>query len=229
MWPPTTSRILEPPNCLPANWEALWADKMQHKVIMFVLAQSESLKISQNWPNRENENYFGPGWREKVRPLPAPASPSLSSTNEKLAFSLAYLCHSKKDKTLYLLSISSYISYMDTHKYPVKWLSEVTVIHVELGSSSYKYKFRAALPLAILPQPCHYSSLTTVLPAPSSYYQFYSSIVLHLSTVLQSYISLQFYSSLLHYLSSSLSSHFALPSWPSTPPWTTSSPSSTNS
>ena len=78
----------------------------------------------------------------------------------------------------------------------MKWLSEVTVIHVELGSSSYKYKFRAALPLAILPQPCHYSSLTTVLPAPSSYYQFYSSIVLHLSTVLQSYISLQFYSSL---------------------------------
>ena len=157
MWRPSRGRILEPPNCLPANWEALWADKMQHKVIMFVLAQSESLKISQNWPNRENENYFGPGWREKVRPLPAPASPSLSSTNEKLAFSLAYLCHSKKDKTLYLLSISNYISYMDTHKYPVKWLSEVTVIHVELGSSSYKYKFRAALPLAILPQPCNYS------------------------------------------------------------------------
>ena len=60
----------------------------------------------------------------------------------------------------------------------MKWLSEVTVIHVELGSSSYKYKFRAALPLAILPQPCHYSSLTTVLPAPSSYYQFYSSLLL---------------------------------------------------
>ena len=95
-----------------------------------------------------------------------------------------------------MLSISSYISYMDTHKYPVKWLSEVTVMHVELGSSSYKYKFRAALPLSLLPQPCHYSSLTTVLPAPASYYQFYSSIVLHLSTVLQSYISLQFYSSL---------------------------------
>ena len=57
-------------------------------------------------------------------------------------------------------------------------------------------QFRAALPLSLLPQPCHYSSLTTVLPAPASYYQFYSSIVLHLSTVLQSYISLQFYSSL---------------------------------
>ena len=69
MWPPTTSRILEPPNCLPANWEALWADKMQHKVIMFVLAQSESLKISQNWANREHKNYFG-GLKGKGAPAP---------------------------------------------------------------------------------------------------------------------------------------------------------------
>ena len=35
-------------------------------------AQSEIVKKSQNWANRENENLFGPGWGKKLRPLPAP-------------------------------------------------------------------------------------------------------------------------------------------------------------
>ena len=33
---------------------------------MIVPAQSEIVKMSQNWANRENENYFGPGWGKKV-------------------------------------------------------------------------------------------------------------------------------------------------------------------
>ena len=47
----------------------LWADRMQHKVIMLVVAQFEILKISQKWVNHQNENYFGPGWGEEARAL----------------------------------------------------------------------------------------------------------------------------------------------------------------
>ena len=75
-------------------------------------------------------------------------------------------------------------SYMDTHKYPVKWLSEVTVMHVELGR-----KWQCD-PVS--------SSFAFVAPTPTMPLQFshYSSLrhTLHPSTVLQSYISLQFYS-----------------------------------
>ena len=47
----------------------LWADRMQHKVTMLVVAQFEILKISQKWVNHQNENYFGPGWGEEARAL----------------------------------------------------------------------------------------------------------------------------------------------------------------
>ena len=71
-------------------------------------------------------------------------------------------------------------------------------MHVELGRKwqcdpvSSSFAFVAPTPT----MPLQFSTTHPPLPLPSSYYQFYSSIVLHLSTVLQSYISLQFYSSL---------------------------------
>ena len=59
-------------------------------------------------------------------------------------------------------------------------------------------QFRAALPLSLLPQPCHYSSLRHIhhFPLPSSFYsslQFHSSLQFY--TVQQFYSSLQFTSS----------------------------------
>ena len=41
-------------------------------VIVIVPAQSEIVKMSQNWANHENKNYLGPGWEKNGAPLPAP-------------------------------------------------------------------------------------------------------------------------------------------------------------
>ena len=49
------------PIAFPGCFEAILSDRMLPQILVIMSAQSEIVKISQNWANRENENYFGPG------------------------------------------------------------------------------------------------------------------------------------------------------------------------
>ena len=59
------------PIAFPGCFEAILSDRMLPQMLVIMSAQSEIVKISQNWANRENKNLFGPGWGKKVRALAA--------------------------------------------------------------------------------------------------------------------------------------------------------------
>ena len=49
------------PIAFPGCFEAILSDRMLPQMLVIMSAQSEIVKISQNWANRENKNLFGPG------------------------------------------------------------------------------------------------------------------------------------------------------------------------
>ena len=198
MWPPTTSRILEPPDCLPGLF---WGHFKRQNA-----ASNVSDHVCSVW-DCENFSKLGKSWKQKPF-WPRLRKKGAGARRLPLLFSHQpmrgqHVCLSvplnKKNSILVVLF----------HRYghaqvPIMRTLWSDFSDVELGRS---WQYDPVLPLP--PQPSDATSFSPSYPSPPTYYYYYY----------------YYY----YYLSSSLSSHFALPSWPSTPPWTTSSPSSTSS
>ena len=112
MWPPTTSRILEPPDCLPGLF---WGHFKRQNA-----ASNVSDHVCSVW-DCENFSKLGKSWKQKPF-WPRLRKKGAGARRLPLLFSHQpmrgqHVCLSVplNKKTLYLLSFSSY---MDTHKYP---------------------------------------------------------------------------------------------------------------